>query len=319
MENNWYDFFMEALHKKYPKKLQLAQALMDLLFIEKEAAYRRLRRDVLFPINEIVKIALAWNISLDDLIGLDSKQISFQMQNINFLSPSVEELNYLNSIIQSINNLKNHPNTEFMDICNKLPRQLFTGYEHLNKYYLFKWVNQYGNKMEEVPFSKIIISDGKRQIDEAYNKAIKQVPNSSFIWDSKIFEYLISNIRYFHSIMMITDQEKDLIREDLKALLSYLINIAKNGCYPETKNKVNLYISHLSVDTNYSYTISPEANICYIHVFEKHEIYTLNQKMAENFRQWMQRKKRSSMQISEVDERSRIAFFSKQQTLIDSL
>ena len=319
MEINWYDYFMDALYKKYPKKVQLSQALMDLLFIEKEAAYRRLRRDVVFTINEIVKIASAWNISLDEMIGVNSKQVSFQMQKINYINPSIEELNYLRSIIRSIDNFRNHPSTEIMEICNKLPRQLLAGYENLNRFYLFKWMYQYGNEYESVPYSKIVVSAEKREVDQAYSQAIKQVSSSSFIFDKMIFEFLVSNIRYFHSIRMITDQEKELIKEELNKLLSYLMKIAHNGCYPETKNKVNLYISQLSVDTNYSYTISPAANICFIHVFEKFEIYTLNHEMVMNFKKWMQLKKRSSIQISEVDERSRLEFFAKQQQVIDSL
>ena len=319
MENNWYDAFMEELYKKYPKRAQLSQALMDLLIIEREAVYRRLRRDVLFPVNEIVKIALAWNISLDELIGINSGQISFQMQSINYLNPSTEEINYLRFIVQSIEKLKNHPSTEFMDICNKLPRQLLAGYKLLNQFYLFKWIYQYGHEKEVVPFSKIHISEEKQQLDEDYYKVIKYVPNSNFIWDSKIFEYLVNNIKYFYSIWMITDQEKDQIKEELNALLAYLLEIANYGCYPETQNKVNLYISHLSIDTNYSYTFSPEANICFVNVFEKFEIYTFNLEMVTNFRRWMLLKKRSSVQISEVDERSRMEFFTKQKQLIESL
>ena len=319
MENNWYDNFMDELHRKYPKRTQLSNALMELLIIEREAVYRRLRREVLFPVNEIVKIASAWNISLDELIGINSGQVTFQLQMINYINPSEEELNYLRFIVQSISSLQKYPSTEFMDICNKLPRQLVAGYKFLNQFYLFKWLYQYGNEKEIVPFSKIITSKEKQQVDDAYYKAIKNVPNSNFILDGKIFEYLINNLKYFYSIRMITGQEKEQIKAELHELLGYLMEIAINGCYPETKNKVNLYISQLCIDTNYSYTFSPEAKVCFIHVFEKYEIYTFNLEMVTNFRKWMQLKKRSSTQISEVDERSRIEFFTKQYQLIESL
>jgi len=41
--------------------------------------------------------------------------------------------------------------------------------------------------------------------------------------------------------------------------------------------------------------------------------------MIENFKAWMQMKKRTSIQISEVDERSRIEFFTTQRRLIETL
>ena len=206
-----------------------------------------------------------------------------------------------------------------MDICNKLPRQFLAGYARLNQFYLFKCLYQYGNEKDIVPFSQIVISEEISNLAKEYYQAIKLTPNSSFIFDRFLFDYLVSDILYFYSIRMISGEEKELIKQELHDLLDYMQEIANKGCYPETNNRVNLYISHLNVDTNYNYVYTPEINICFVHVFEKFEIYTYNAEMVANFRKWMQLKKRSSIQISEVDERSRIEYFSRQLKLIDSL
>jgi len=206
-----------------------------------------------------------------------------------------------------------------MDICNKLPRQVLAGFPYLNQFYLFKWQYQYGNENEIVPYSQIVISEEKARLTKDYYEAIKLVPNSSFILDRLLFDYLISDIQYFYSIRMISDEDKKLIKKDLLSLIDYMQQIATKGYYPETQNKVNLYISHLNVDTNYNYVYTPEINICFVQVFEKYQIYTYNAEMTTNFRNWMQLKKRSSMQISEVDERSRIEYFSRQLKLIETL
>jgi len=241
------------------------------------------------------------------------------MRAMNYLDPSEEEANFLRFVIQSITYLKNFPTTEFMDICNKLPRQLVAGYEHLNKFYLFKWAYQYGNEKDAVPFSKIAVSEEKKNITKEYYKAIKQVPNSNFVFDYNIFNYIVKDINYFCSIYMITEEEKEFIKKDLLHLLDYLQEVANNGYYPETHNKVNLYISQLKVPTGYSYTFTPEVNICYIHVFEKFEIYSFHSEMTTNFISWMQQKKKTSIQISEVDAKSRIEFFATSRKLIESL
>jgi len=315
----WYDYFLEILYQKYPNKKQLTQALMDLLSLEREAVYRRLRKDVVFPIHEIVKIASAWNISLDEITGINAKQVSFQMRTINYLDPTDKEVEFLQYVIQSINYLKDFQDAEFMDVCNRLPRPLFAGFAYLNKFYLFKWLYLYGNEKDIVPFAQTVISDKKLQLTADYYRAIKNVPNTSFIWDRMLFDYLVRDVRYFHSIMLITDEEKELIKKDLYALLDYMSEVARKGCYPETQNKVNLYISQLKVDTYYSYTYTDEAKICFIHVFDKYEIYTFDSEMVSNFRTWMQLKKRTSIQISEVDEKGRIEYFVRQRQLIDSM
>jgi len=315
----WYGCFMDTILEKYPKKTLLVEALMDLLHIEREAAYRRLRKDVTFSIHEIVKISHAWNISLDSIIGISSGQIPFLMRPINYIVPSEHELKILQHIIQSINELKDFPDTEFLDICNKLPRKLLAGFDYLNQFCLFKWNYEYGDNKEGIPFSQIIISEEKRKLTADYHKAIKNIPNTNFIFDRLLFDNLVNEILYFHSIQMITDEEKEFIKKDLSALLDYLSEVAKNGCYPETQNKVNLYVSRLNINTNYSYTYTNQINICFVHVFDKFEIYTFDIDMVSNFKTWMQLKKRSSIQISEVDKKRRIEFFTKQRQIVNLL
>jgi len=316
----WYDVFLELISKKYPKKTLLTQAIMEMLPLEREAVYRRLRRDVVFTAHEIVKIASDWNISLDELVGVDSKKVAFQMQQMDYLNPSEEEMNFLKRIIQSFVYFENFPDTEFMDVCNKLPRQLTSGFENLNRFLLFKWKYQYNDvEKEALPYSQVIPSEKMQQLTADYYQKVKLVPNASFIWDRLIFEYLINDIRYFFYIYLITKNEKDLIKKDLHDFLDYMEEVANKGCYPETQKKVNLYISQLNVDTNYSYVFTPEGNICFIHVFDKFEIYSYNKEMIEKFITWMQLRKRSSIQISEVDAKSRIEFFAKQRQLVDSL
>jgi len=315
----WYDIFMEIIHKKYPKRKQLIQELMKLLGLEREAVYRRLRREVNFAAQEVAILASAWNISLDEIMGINVGKISFQMRVMNYIEPSEEEIKFLRYLIQSIEYLKHFPTTEFMDICNKLPRKLLAGYENLNKFHLFRWVYQYGPDKESIPFSKISVSEEKLKVSKEYYNAIKQVPNTNFVFDYNIFRYLVNDIKYFVSIYLITEEEKNLIKKDLYDILDYLLEVANKGRYPETNNKVNIYVSQLKIPTGYSYTHTPEVDICYIHVFEKFEIFSFYSEMVTNFISWMQLKKRTSIQISEVDEKSRIEFFTTQKLLIDSL
>jgi hypothetical protein len=249
----WYNRFMSVLFVRHPKRSKLVEALGNLLNIEREAVYRRLRGDVNFSIYEIAKISSEWNISMDNILNVSSGNVPFLMRKINYITPSEEELKFLRHITQSINDLKDFPDTEFMDICNKIPRQFLAGYSYLNQFSLFKWMYQI-NENKTAQFSQIIISDEKRQLDADYHNAIKNVPYSIFIFDRMLFDHLISEILYFHSIMMITDEEKELIKNDLHSLLDYLSEVTTSGCYPETRKKVDIYISQLNIDTNLYYT-----------------------------------------------------------------
>ena len=313
------DNFIEILQNKFPKKAQLTEALVDLLDTERETVYRRLRKEVVFTADEIIKIASKWNISLDELTGTNLERTALHLKQINYLKPNAKEINFLRSVIQSINSFKDFPKTEFLNICNKLPRELLAGYEYLNKFYLFKWKYQYDNASKFPNFSQITISEEQLQITSEYHQAIKQVPNSTFIWDSRLFYYLVNDIRYFYSVYLITKEEKEIIKEELHQLLDYMLDVAAHGYYPETHKKVNLYISQINIDTNYNYTFTPEANICFIHAFEKYEIYTFNSETVANMMTWMQLQKKTAIPISKVDEKNRIEFFIQQKILVNSL
>jgi hypothetical protein len=321
MQNDsWYDSFLESLAEKYPQKSQLTEALMDLLSIEKEAVYRRLRKDVVFPVHEVVKIAQTWHISLDDLTGVHAaKTYPFRLHLHRYIDPSQEDVKSLQHFVDFIDTICCSNDAEYMEVSNTLPRSLFTGYPYLSRYYIFKWMYQYGDDEKVYPFSQVLPSERIRLLGTEYHNKIKKIANVNYIWDHLILDYLINDIQYFSSIYLISEEEIQLIKNDLYALLDYMAEVSAKGCFPETKNNVNLYISQLNIDTGYSYFYSDEIKISRIRAFLKHEISTTDVEMIENFRTWMYLKKRSSIQISGVDEKRRIEFFIKQRELIDTL
>ena len=134
-----------------------------------------------------------------------------------------------------------------------------------------------------------------------------------------MFEHLVGDILYFHSILLVTDEERELLRNELHALLDYLMETATKGYFPETKKEVNIYISKIHIDTSYSYFYTDKLKLCRVFAFDRYDLFSYDTEMVENFRIWMRLKKRTSIQISEVDEKSRIEFFTKQRELINRL
>jgi len=318
-EYSWYDAFIEELYEQYPKKAQLAEELMNLLCIEREAAYRRLRKEVVFPIHEIVKIASAWNISLDGISGINSGLVPFQMQPLNYVNPSNKEMINLKNRVKALEHFEISPDAEYMEICNKLPRPIYIRSMTLYRFEIFKWLYLYNTDKTSVPYSQVIIPEKICQQFEGYIKNISNIKNSSFILDPMIFEHLVSNVQYFNSLLLISDDEKEQIKNKLYEMLDYLMAIAARGCYPNTESKVNLYISQLSINTNYSYYFTEKLKSCRVHAFGKFDICSYDLEMVNNFKNWMNLKKRSSVQISEANEMKRIEFFSKQRKVIDGL
>jgi len=318
-ENKWYDIFIEILQEKYAKNAQLTHEIMNLLCLEREAAYRRLKKDVSFTAQEVAKLATTWNISLDEIIGLNSGKVTFQMLPFNYLNPSPKEFSDLEKKVKALDHLLTAPNSEYMEVCNRFPRPLNIRFLTLYRYLIFYWACQYTNDETHKKFSTTIIPDNVVHEFDLYNKRIVNMKNTNFILNEMIFESFVDGVKYFHSILAITDKEKELIKKELYELLDYLIEIADKGYYPETQNKVNLYISQLNIDTNYSYYYTDKIKMCRIHAFGKFDIVSSDTNMVVNFREWMNLKKKSSIQISEVNEKKRIEYFAAQRKFIDKL
>ena len=320
MQNNiWYDTFLEAIRERFPKKSQMTRELINLLCLEREAVYRRLRKTVPFLAHEVVKIADAWNISLDEITGIKTGEVLFQMQPFNYLDPSKQEFANMQKRVRSLDHLPASAASEYMEASNKIPRPLIINFHTLYRFRIFNWASQYNNDTRRREFSKIVIPEMVLPEFVRYKKNMTHVKNSHYIFDKGMFDYMVSSTQYFHSILLITDKEKALIKQELHKLLDYLLDIANNGCYPETQNKVTMYISQLNIDTNYSYMYSDKMKACRVHAFGKFDVTTFNSEMVAHFKNWMNLKRRSSIQISEVNEQKRIAYFAKQRELVDTL
>jgi hypothetical protein len=318
-EITWYDVFLENINEIYPKKIQLVDELISLLCIEREAVYRRLRKQVFFPAHEVVKIASAWNISLDEITGINSGFVPFQLQPINYTNPSKIEIMNLQKRVRAIEHLKNSTHSEYMEVGNKLPRPLSTEFPILYKLKIFNWAYLYNNEVPSKRFSEVNIPKTVTLEFELYNKIVKNVTDTHFILEQNVFDYLVHNVLYFNSILLITEDEKALIKKELHALLDYMTEIADKGYYPATQKKVSIYISQLHNNTNYSYFYTEKFKSCRVHAFAKFDLCSYDLDMVTNFRNWMNFKKRASIQISEVNERSRIEYFAKQRKIVDNL
>ena len=64
---------IEVMKEKIPDGGNLANTLMDILYIGKEAVYRRLRGEVPFTLNEASIISKKLGVSLDQIVGISYK------------------------------------------------------------------------------------------------------------------------------------------------------------------------------------------------------------------------------------------------------
>lgn len=79
---------IEAIREKLPSNSNMANALMDILFIGREAIYRRLRGEVPFTLTEAAIISRKLGLSLDNMVGTSFKENAvFDMNVVHHKNP----------------------------------------------------------------------------------------------------------------------------------------------------------------------------------------------------------------------------------------
>jgi hypothetical protein len=320
-KDTWYDGFLETIEEQFPKKSQLTDALMNLLSLEREAVYRRLRKEVMFTVFEVATIAREWNISLDTAISSipEGGDPAFRLKLLKCVNPTKRDLKMMKNFVESFSTLKDDPKAEYIEVCNMLPRALFSAFPQLAKYYTFTWMYRYGGDKISTSFSQLDISPKMRAFEIAHFEALIQVANVHFIWDAQMIHYLINELKYYISIYLITPEEIALIKRDIHAFLDYMEDVTIVGHFPNKNNKVYLYISRTNIDTGYACYCSDKIKASKIRTFVMNVTVSNDVRLFNDLRKWLHLKKRAAVQISATDEKQRIEFFKKQRELVDTI
>lgn len=315
-----YDNLMNAFKEKFPQRSVLVNTLVDLLCIEKEAVYRRLRGEVAFTFSEIVTIANEFGISLDNVVGtVTAKSRPFQLKLVDFLNPKDVDYEMLEQYVDILVHAREDDNSELIDCTNILPMQLYMKYKYISRFYLFKWLYQFGEPGKAKRFEDIEVTDRFFSLQLSSIEESKFIRNSYFILDPLIFQYLLNDINYFASVNLIRPEDVKQLKKELLEFLNEMEALATRGMFEETGNKVFFYISGVNFDTSYWCVQAKNYHISMIKTFVLSSVASLDEGTYDKLRKWLRALIRSSIMISVSGEKQRVAFFEAQRQLINHL
>lgn len=310
---------IEVMKNKIPDGVNLANTLMDILYIGKEAVYRRLRGEVPFTLNEASIISKKLGVSLDQIVGISyTNNAMFDLNLLHYSDPIKTYYTLLNHYLKVFESLHDDPTSELSTASNMIPQTFYLKYENLSKFRLFKWMYQ-NEKVNCVKyFSELSISDELKQAQKDFVNATLYIQTTNYIWDSMMFFYLVNDIKYFGSIHLITDEEVIKLQEELLQLLDDLENIASKGKF-ETGKDVHIYISNINFEATYSYVETSSLQLSLIRIFSINSITSSDKDMCKSMKEWIQSLRKFSTMISESGEMQRIQFFKKQREIVEKM
>jgi hypothetical protein len=318
--NAIHNNFLGILEKKIPEKQKLIEMLMDLLSMEKGAIYRRLRGDVPFSFYEVARIAQRLDISIYNLIYPDSVKIDrFDLNIIEYTNMCEADYKQWEDYTAMISMAQSDPLSELAESSNVLPINIYAKYDSLVRFYLFKYTYLFSGTERRTSFHDIVIPERLREVFRLYYTVTKDFAKTVYIWDYMIFQYLATDIHFFSSIDLISKDDIGHIKEDLFALLSYIEQIAINGCFEETGNTVSFYISDVNLDGDYSYLQIKDMNLSLVRSFILNSVVSGDKSSFDKTKDWVNSIKKSSILITQTGAVFRADFFETQRKIIAEL
>lgn len=309
-----------AIREKIPHKATLTNTLADLLCMEREAVYRRMRGDVSFSFSEVAAISNKLGISLDNLMGAHSvKSRPYQLSLVEYIDPMEDDYKMWILYNERLKEAREDPASCNVECMNVLPSIFLLDYKYITRFYLFKWYNQYGHSENTVHFRHIDSADKLLAIQRITAMESQHIKRTIYIWDPLIFQYIVNDIQYYSSVRLIDPEEVQQLKQELLVFMDKMELMASRGEYPETGNPIQFYISNINFDTSYSYLEAKNLRISIIRAFILNSVVSLDEKAYEIFRNCMQSLLKSSTMISVSGEKQRILFFEKQRQIINSL
>ena len=286
---------IEALKEKLPPKTNLANLLMDTLYIGREAIYRRLRGEVPFTLEEAALISRKLGVSLDKIVGVSfSANAVFDLNVVDHDDPFNAYFTILSRYVKIFRAFQDDPTTALGTSSNTIPQILYLKHDLLSKFRLFKWM--YQNKHIQCNhFENLKIPEKLVDTQREFVSLTQYIHSTDYIWDNMIFHHLVNDIKYFSDIHLISC-------EDIQRI-----------------NSVRIYVSHINFEATYSYLETSSLQLSMIRVYSINSITTQDSEMFNSLKDWIQSLKKFSTMISESGEMQRIQFFNRQREIINTL
>lgn len=314
---------IDDILSKIPGHLSLVDFLTDALCISKESVYRRIRGDVAFTLEDIIKLSSRLNISLDDIMyanqnnEIKKQPIIFQSGLDKTFEPQKTFLNFLTAYAQNIDELSKHQDVDIMVATNRLMILTTVSYSHLFKFYYYKWMHQTQNNPLDFSLSDIILSDEIITLQEKLKKHAR-FGNHTYILDTCFLKNTIREIRYYYKRQLISNDDMILIQNDLYKFLDVMVFIlspkTEKGNYSSC-----IYLSENQVESSGLYCKYGDEQMISLWISYGISIMSQNPRICGPYYSWLNSLKKYSSLISGCNQVLQMKFINRQRDYIDNI
>ncbi|MDR1876091.1 MAG: hypothetical protein LBQ84_00550 [Flavobacteriaceae bacterium] len=309
---------VSSMKNNIPEGENLADILTGILNVGKESVYRRLRGEVPFTFEEVVKISRKLRVSLDNIVNEEKEHAVFSLH----LIPSIDFMEDYYKALESnhviFNMMSKDPDSVLRLAYNTLPYGIYLRYETISKFRLYKWVYQFLKTQTTVSLADFEVPEKILTAQKKFVENYYTISNIQIILDKNAFSSFITDINYFYRLNLISEKEIEELKEELLQMIFNWEQLAKKGITNAGK-EINIYISNINFEACYVHFKSKELELSQISLYSIDTLTSLDPVICNTHKKWIDSLKRYSTLITRSGEIERIEFFNNQRKLITEL
>ena len=300
------------IKNRTPAHKSASDELAELLSVSKDSAYRRLRNETPFTLDETVKICLHFDISPAALLERTTELIPFKYNQLYEKHDSF--LHYIQNMTGVIAHVT-QMNGSIVYAAEDVPIFRHFNYPHLAAFKLFYWSKAvlnsetYTNRKFSPDLIHPDIMDAAKQLNKAYSKV-----TSTEIWTQESINSSLRQIEYFAESGQFEHVEDAMkVLDDFDQMLEELqqqAEISQKDLEVTTgERNFTLYNSEVLIGNNSILIEGLEKPMVFISHNTFNSLMTRDRSFCEETRKWMNNLVRKSTLISDVSEKHRYNFF----------
>jgi hypothetical protein len=301
-----------------PNHIKPINYLMDTLDLGRESAYRRLRGEIPFTVEEVSKLSLELGFSIDETVS--EKRINKVLLDVHPEHPEPAErfLSLLRRYFSTIQ-VSEDRNSEVLAAQNRLPLSLLIHNEYLFKFYYYKYVH-HNDVLDQHPYSDLVVPEEIMMYRNEFLRRTNRVNNFYYIVNSRsFFLNICREIQYCYSRRLLTSNEVNVLQGALYNMLNFIKKVIETGTDERLGNNVFFYLSYTEISANGAYLSSGDNIASLFWIYYSYFIRIHNSEICKMHRNWFDTMKKYAILISQSNEIFQSKFYDQQCQQIDNI
>jgi len=293
---------LEEIIKQSPDQKNPVKSLTKILSMSIETAYRRIRNQIPFTIEEVIIIAKYFNLSIDELLGLKSDNLLFNKDFNIEQNPIDIYSDLLRDDIEFIEKLLGSTYVKISAAVNRIP------FRFLPHKSLFKLEYcHYMYSMGKIPFisthySDIELPPAINDLHDLLAARFSRLKNIICIVDNVLYSDVIKKIQYYQQLRFFSAEDLQLLQSELFDVLEGYENMLRNGKNSSGSDYV-FYYSLFNLEANLVFIEYDNESLLQFWMYPESQIVIRNNQLIGDIqKRWIDSKIRNSIIITKTSD-----------------